>query len=230
VKERTQRLVEQYTTKNTTLNDLGLQEGITRERVRQILSTAGVNAEQSHRKLSRSVRIEVEKRRKLDEHCMYSYGCPWDVVRQVTGRHKFQGLRNHPLVARYWSHHDNATRMHIEWTITLPEYAEIIGGRLMEIGLSRSGLVLGRKDKSGPFSAANCELVRLDQNSLATQGFKRAHVRRRERALRDRERVIEMYLRGDTVDKIAKAIRRCTATVTGHIAKARADGKLARPA
>lgn len=215
--QRIARLVEQYTTQNITLEDLGQQEGLTRERIRQLLMQAGVTAKDSQRRLSASVIREKAKRERRDSHCRHSYGCDFATIQKITGHAMFRALRAHPLIQKWWLHKNNATRYHVGWTLTLPEYAELVGPRLYEIGLKKGGLVLGRKDKSGPFSKENCELVTLELNSSATRGYINAHLKRRAVAKRNAALARQMYDDGKTAAEIAKALKKRKATINMYL-------------
>jgi len=167
---RALRYKEMY--KTMTLAEIGAVEGITRERVRQILVTVGVTANDGgahQRCISNTARREQAGIEAREERCQRQYGCSFDVFRELTGCARLG--RNSKLIKLYLHHKYTATRAGLIWGITLPEYAEFITPHIHKIGLKRSSLVLGRKDKSKDFTPDNVHLVSLEENSRQTNGF-----------------------------------------------------------
>lgn len=222
---RTEKLVQQYTTERVTLEDLGVQEGVTRERIRQILKKAGVTAANSHRRLSRSAREAAQQRELWDRHCLHYYGCDFATVKKITGRDRYSGLRSHKLIRLWWHHKQYAQRNFLEWKFTLPEYAELILPNILQVKLRRDGLVLSRKDKAGPFSKDNCRLIPLRELAKETDGFSAARKLRSQRTLEARiervKSVLDMRRQGMTYEEIAKRIKRSAATVSVLMQKAK---------
>jgi DNA-binding transcriptional MerR regulator len=216
--ERASKLAELYKTTSTTYEAIGIQEGITRERVRQLLKMVGVSRKD---KLSKSAARATQKAARLERHCIHSYGCGWNDVRRITGRDKFQFLRKHPLIKLYWHHRNHANRTKIGWGFTLPEYAEIVGPHLEKFGLRRDSMVLGRKDKSLPFSKDNCEVVTLQANSRATNGFAAAHGFVTARKIDRIRKVLAMQGEGLSQQEIAERLGVSRATISSDLSVAK---------
>lgn len=229
--ERVERLVRKYTTERCTLEDLGQEEGVTRERVRQLLWKAGITSNQSYRRsVSGSVRKETERRLKREKHCQAIYGCSWEEVKRLTGREVFTNLRSHPLVKAYFHHRGVAKRNIIPWEIALPEYAEILSPILDRFGLGRKQLVLRRKDPLGPFSKGNLEVMTLAESSFKTGGFdkgRKVMCLRKMRAAEERVfKTVEMLNAGHTQKEIAAAVGRCLGSVACYVKRAKILGLL----
>ena len=220
-------LVKQYTSQVVSLEDLGLQHGVTRERIRQLLKKAGVTAKDSYRRLSKTVRRAAQKREQRNNHCLAVYGCDFAAFQKVTGVNRLSdGVCQKPII-KMWKHHVRYSRRQLsEWQFTLPEYAEFVGPRLHEISCSKNGIVLSRKDKNGPFSKANCELITLKENSLRTGGFAVGHKRTAQQVLELVRRTAEMFNAGQSRPEIAKALRKCKDTVDVYIRRAKTLGLL----
>jgi hypothetical protein len=228
--ERAERLASQYTTQNVTLEDLGQQEGITRERVRQLLKKIGISRNNSYRHTSATVQREAAKRQKLERHCQHSYGCSWEDVKRVTGRSVFANLRSHPVISKWWHHRMTAQRKLIAWEITLPEYSELVSPILDKFGLGKNQLVVRRINPLGPFSRGNIEVVTLAESSFRTRGLLKAlRVTNLRKQLATEERVlktVEMLKAGHTRTEIALALRRSVASVEQYVSRAKNLGLL----
>jgi hypothetical protein len=219
--QRTERLAQQFTTQNVTMTDLGVQEGLTRERIRQLLKKAGLTRKNGLKALSRGARKEVLKRQADDRHCLHMYGCDLAVMRSITNAHSRRGLVSHPMVQKWIQHRNNAHRRSIPWNLTFPEYAEIVGPHLLTMNLSRGGMVLGRKDKTGPFSKENCQMLTLAENSKETDGFAAALVARTNRKQARVKRAVELRNQGFTRPQIAAAMKTSQCSVDVYLAIAK---------
>jgi hypothetical protein len=228
--ERAERLASQYTTQNVTLEDLGQQEGITRERVRQILKNVGISRNNSYRHTSATVQREAAKRLQLERHCQHSYGCSWEELKRITGRGKFTNIRSHPLLQKWWHHRMTAQRKRVEWKISLPEYAELVAPILDRFGLGKHQLVVRRKDTSGPFCKENIEVATLAESSLRTGGLNKAikvsNLRKMLAAEQLVLKTVEMLQAGHTRPEISKALRRSRPSIENYVMRARNMGLL----
>lgn len=222
---RSERLAARYTSEEApTMARIGADEGLTRERVRQILALSGVNASHSGRRkraVSRSAEQEAAKVARQDARCFESYGCDWPTVANLTGAMRYPGVRHHPLLKAWWHHKTTAQRQYAEWQISLPQYAELVGPHLEKISRTKDGLVLSRKDKAGPFSVDNCQILTLSENSRRTNGFANAHERQKEKHEQAIRKCIELRASGLSNAEIAKVIRRSIATVAANFAIAK---------
>lgn len=169
IEERARYYYKLY--KNHTLQEIGDMEGISRERVRQVMAVLGVSAEDGiayKRRQKRRKEREKEKQKKKDRQCKRSYGCTWEEFSKITGND--EGIsRDSRIVQMYHTHKRNAQRRHIKWELSLPEYYEIIAPHLDNFGLRKSGLVLSRQDKRKGFTKNNTKLMTLSENSALTR-------------------------------------------------------------
>lgn len=176
--ERAVRYKKLY--ESMTLTEIAVAEGITRERVRQIMALIGITRKDGWRyklSLSKSAAAEARAVRDRNERCLRIYGCSWSEYCATSGYTRYVGVQKYPhkgtgLIYCYHQHRDNAHRLGIPWTISLPEFSVIIGDRIKYIG--RGKLHFARKDKTKPFTADNCELISNSENSSETRKQARA--------------------------------------------------------
>lgn len=224
--KRNSLMVDRFVNENTSMTDLAVEHGITRERVRQILWKSGLRRADGFKALSKGARRDAATRARWDRRCEYKYGCDFETVRKVTGRDRFIGLRSHPLLKKYEDHRNTASRHGIPWQLTLVQYAAVIGDNLLKISLRQTGLVLGRKDKAGPYSAENCELVTLSENSFATGGLEKAIQKNMAQRRTAIEKTASLKNSGFSNAKICKVMKCCMSTVTQRVSRAKQMGLL----
>jgi DNA-binding CsgD family transcriptional regulator len=207
--ERAKALAENYK-QGMTLEEIGIQERMTRERVRQLISSIGIKKEDggSHKRAARnSVARAIDNRARAEKRCFHVYGCSLEEFFALTRTNQLKRHANNRLIQLYWHHRGTAQRQHTEWKFTLPQYAALLNGREHLFKRERNSLVLGRKDKNGPFSPENCEILTLAQNSFYTGGLKSAA--RKNRALYAKR----LFDDGKTIGEIAKKMDVSKATV-----------------
>lgn len=219
--ERTQRMIDAYK-EGRTLQEIGPAEGVSGERVRQILRKAGVTYKHSgtHRRaLSKTVLAETQRALRREEHCQKSYGCDWATFKKVTGSNAMR--RAGPVVRAYWDHKRNAQRSHIEWSLTLPEYMELVGPRLREIGRGR--MTLCRLDKVGPFSRENVQVLSQRENSLMARGFDKARSFQQERSARRQAEAVALAAQGLCRREIAERMGLSVQAINSYFYRASHD-------
>lgn len=228
--ERLERLVNQFTTTPVTMADIGAQEGITRERVRQLLGKAGLTAADGFKRVSRSVWADLKVREEREARCLRRFGCDWATVQKITGRARYNTIGSHPLVQKWSAHKANASRVMVPWKLTLAEYAEIVGPHMHHLGLGKNCLVLTRKDKTAPYTFENAALKTLAQSSKDTAGFEIARgvvaVRRARKTLEIVARVVEMKKAGATLQDMSADVSRSVASISQYLRRAKAMGLL----
>jgi hypothetical protein len=138
-----------------TLQQIGDQYGLTRERVRQIIAGLGLNREDSGRKAITAARRAVRecaRIAKLDARTQNSFGCTYA---QLLALNNGQGPRR-GFALRFQTQRGSAATRGIEWQITFPEWmrAWSESGHLHERGRGR-GYVMARKGDEGPYRPDN---------------------------------------------------------------------------
>lgn len=204
--DRAKRYAELY--KTNTTQEIAALEGVTRQRVQQILKLVGVTRVDGWRyKLtqSRTAALQAAQIEKRSTLCLALYGCDWATYKAITGLGTFYGKQwsnsNRGILSRFWDSQNKAKQSGIDWTITLPEFHAIVGDRLNKIGRGRGKLAVGRKDKNGPFNASNCVLIPHEENSRETR--LQAKEERLEGHLRS---VARMHAAGIPIKDIARVI------------------------
>ena len=160
--ERNEYLAEEYR-RGRTLEELGMEIGVSRERVRQIVTRYGVKAGEGGASKRSSDRQQKAKEAR-DKRYMQKYGLPYDeyVVAREEGYQKA------------WSEQKrNAQRRGIEWKLSLKDFIELWEWRFHLRGKSRNALVMTRFDLNGPFEVNNVKIVTLAES--ARQNINRMH-------------------------------------------------------
>lgn len=195
-----------------TLQEIGAVALITRERVRQIISGVGLtyrDGGQTKRAASSSATREAARVNARDIRCRQMYGCDYPTYNSITGCVKVITYKStHPLLRMWAEHYRNAKRFNIPWMLTLPEYAKIVTPHLNGIQW-RGRIVLGRKEKTGPFSRDNVEVQVLQQSSRITQ----LQVKRRKRT----EKALALKAGGLTIKQIAKAMKCSVSSINFYL-------------
>lgn len=151
-----------------TLQAIGDRYGVTRERVRQLINPHGFTGANGGihvvAEASRSARRTALETRRNTQY-LASYGCSYDDFRLLN-----QGMAASDTGSAAWAYRTqkfNAKRDSIPWEISFPEWIGLwaaVGGFAAR-GRFRNGLVLGRIDKSGPFTLANTCITSHATNS-----------------------------------------------------------------
>jgi hypothetical protein len=150
-----------------TLQEIGAQFGITRERVRQIIVAAGVSRLQGgvHAQAkSRARQKLVAKKNKRDARALLIYGCDYKTLKEL----------NHGCLLRApstpaWAYLDqrrNAEKRGIQWAITFPQWMEIwlASGHLYERGRGRDRYCMARCHDRGAYALGNVYITTIAQN------------------------------------------------------------------
>jgi hypothetical protein len=144
-----------------TLAEIGAEHGVTRERVRQIITKHfGCLARDGGK--SFQARINRDKRlARLDAEAMQRWGCTrqqYAVLRRLTARLQSQGIsREKTPIGAFAAQRSNAARRFISWELTLWEWWTIWqkSGKWSRRGRGRGRFVMCRKGDIGPYSADN---------------------------------------------------------------------------
>lgn len=220
---RTAEWVERFKA-GENMHQISLTSGVSRERVRQIISGEGINTKQDGGLALWGRRKQEALAAKREAHCMKSYGCDLATFKALTGME--QPERSGILIHKYWHHKNNAQRQGARWAISLPEYAQLLNGRLHE--LSVSGLHMARIDARGAFRIDNVRLLTASEHAKQTSGFSAARKRLTMLAEQRRAKAVALYEEeGLTREQIAARLKVSIVTVSAYFlrAKQQADGK-----
>lgn len=223
--EQIESIVASYKS-GLTLQEIGTVQGLTRERIRQILQKAGLTRLDGGvhlRKLSNSAAREADYVQRREKRCQRAYGCDWTTFRSITGSNRFDRIP--PIARPYVEHRRTAQRLHIGWRLSLPEYIELVHPYLDKIG--RGGLVLARLDKNGPYSRENVTILSYSENAKLTNGFAKARTFVTNRAAHRRAKAAELAAQGLSIKEIAERLkvgRVCVSIYLQQVRMAQAGG------
>lgn len=164
--ERNEYLADQYR-KGRTLEELGREVGITRERVRQIITQLGASRHAggaSKRSEDRKKKIKSER----DQRYLQKYGLT---------RQEYVEARDAGYQKAWADQKRNAQRRRIGWHLTLKGFIEVWEGKFHLRGKRRDALVMTRIDLDQPFTKDNVKIVTLAES--ARQNINRMHEERK---------------------------------------------------
>lgn len=154
-----------------TLQEIGDQYGITRERVRQKISRIGIKATEGGRSVI-SERSRKQRTAKRDLACIKKYGCTWDHYKKIlkAPRTAF-GVR--PTMG-YASQRSAAYHRGIEWNMTLAEWWAVwqASGK-WELRGRGQGYAMCRKNDRGAYEVGNVYIAGLGDNGREYQARRR---------------------------------------------------------
>lgn len=224
--QRALGLAERYK-EGETLEMIAITEGVTRERVRQLLAKVNVRGPDGGSAARRARRKEITDANaaaRKERKCMEFYGCDLATYFLLTGYGKFSKgkgrYQSKDLAPAYYSHKWAAKRRGVGWEITLPQYAEFVMPEIQKI--DRGAFSLTRIDKKGPFAIGNVEIITASEHAKRIKGFVQANNRRKERAEKRRGEAKRLFDEGKTRHEIAQMMRVSTASVSSWIARERA--------
>lgn len=159
--ERERKMINAYRD-GSTLQEIGNEHGISRERVRQILARNGVSSDEGGATV-RAATNAAQRAAKRDERCLSTWGCSrelWDELRSL-----HVDYWKSP-VGRYYTQMRNAGKRGIEWQLTLAEWWEIwdSSGMYERRGLNAGQYVMARFGDVGPYSAKNVYITKSSEN------------------------------------------------------------------
>lgn len=150
-----------------TLQQIGTVYGITRERVRQIVTTAGMKKEEggvAKRGADKAARIEAARMARLNRVTLADLGCDFPTLLALN-----DGKRKHAkgsVAQTFLRQRINAKHRGIEWRLTFPEWHAIwaASGRYEDRGRHADGYVMARIQDFGPYAAWNVYITTARQN------------------------------------------------------------------
>lgn len=146
-----------------TLQQIGEEYGITRERVRQLIKKAGVAWDEGGAHLRAMVNAADKYRKPKNDGFFITYGCPKEEAELLNGG-KCVTTKRSPA-HRYMQQRRNAKTRGIRWAITFPQWMAIweASGHFHERGRGQ-GYCMARIGDTGPYAADNVEIVTMGQN------------------------------------------------------------------
>jgi hypothetical protein len=164
--EREQRICQLYRAGHT-LQEIGTVFCVTRERIRQIVSRAGVTADEGgsrKRSATKRSRAEAARLARRNKHAMGTFGCDFTtLLAHNDGKGGFvKGTRGWEYIQQRL----NAVSRGIEWSITFPEWCHVwdASGHYHERGRAGDSYVMARRQGFGPYAAWNVYITTLRQN------------------------------------------------------------------
>lgn len=150
-----------------TLQEIGDQFGITRERVRQIIVAAGVTSRDGGihaRSKERANRIRIAKASKRDARAILIYGCDYKTLVRLN-----EGRRLRAVGSAAWAYLDqrrNAEKRGVGWAITFPQWVDVwrASGRWDERGRGRNAYCMARFHDRGPYALDNVYITTIARN------------------------------------------------------------------
>jgi hypothetical protein len=161
-------IVEKYKS-GLTLQNIGDEYGVSRERIRQILSlynltrTDGGQSTKTFLSCTDRALKRINKADIKEQKCFEKYGCNLEFFQLMrgTGDYKLS-----PLM-KYRNQKHNADTRGVEWNLTLPEWWDIWqkSGHWDERGLGSGKYVMGRLCDMGSYSVDNVAIITHNENS-----------------------------------------------------------------
>jgi hypothetical protein len=153
--------------KGKTLQEIGDQYGISRERVRQRLAIYGMTAEDGGQHLKAFVKAinKHNKRKVRKDDWLESFGCTREF------RDSLGGYTKHTPCMAFIDQKRNAIYRGIQWELTLHEWWDIWqeSGKWEMRGLGSGKYVMGRECDSGPYSKQNVKIITHNENSAESR-------------------------------------------------------------
>lgn len=172
--ERTERMCALYRS-GWTLQEIGDEYGITRERVRQVIGVRGLKREHGgvrKRAVDNARRRRAALESRWDPRYMEHFGADLATVRRLNGGH-----RGHKKGTLAWSFHNQknaAKHRGVAWELTFPEWIVIweLSGHLHERGRGY-GYCMARKGDTGPYAIDNVYITTCAGNAQDAQSRRR---------------------------------------------------------
>lgn len=152
-----------------TLAEVGKKYGVTRERVRQILSRLNVEASDGGRAIKTFIGCQKkslsnkQKINKKEADCFQKYGCNLDFKNELRGT----GNYFQSAFFKYRQQKTNAISRGISFELTLPEWWDIWqkSGHWHERGLAKDKYVMARLCDLGSYSVDNVTIITQSENA-----------------------------------------------------------------
>lgn len=154
--ERTEKMAAMYR-QGITLRKIGLQFGLTRERVRQLIAKMGLNAQSGGQRIVADAK-KAAKRQAQETASLAKYGLPLAVVRQ---------LRRDGVTSAYWSQVGNSKKRGIRFDLTFAQWFSVwqASGKLHLRGRGKGKYVMSRVSDTGGYELGNVHIQLATENS-----------------------------------------------------------------
>lgn len=170
---RNARMIEMYGAGNT-LQEIGLEFSITRERVRQILSASGLSRfhggacarkeGRDHQAVEGRTKRQAGALAAKNMRAWKSYGCSYETAKAINDGLPLKGVST--KTRAYHLQKSSANHRAIEWKLTLPEWWEIwdSSGMWPLRGRGKDCYCMARLGDAGAYEVGNVEIVTNVQN------------------------------------------------------------------
>jgi DNA-binding CsgD family transcriptional regulator len=169
-----------------TLEYIGAQFGLTRERVRQIVRRAGVSASDGGYAMTSEARRRMAALRR-DEASLQKYGCTHAQFLALRDLQKQAILFSRGPIGAFQRQRANAKVRSIEWRLTLWQWWTIWqeSGKWEQRGRERGQFCMSRIGDAGAYEAGNVRIVTVTENISEGYATSPAEVRAKMRQRRD---------------------------------------------
>lgn len=156
IEERNERMALMHS-QGCTLQAIGNQFGITRERVRQILAKRGVKASDGGISVKTTIKKQQLQARR-ESASLKKYGLPYDLMCE---------LREQGLVSAFTRQRLNSEMRGIDWNLTFAQWFAVwqTSGKLHLRGRGKGRYVMSRILDDGPYALGNVHIQLAVENS-----------------------------------------------------------------
>ena len=154
--ERTQAMAAMFA-QGVTLKEIGAKYCVTRERVRQILKSIGVEAKNGGKALSVAIKRDG-RRQAIRARVESKWGVSYEVWREA---------RSNGLLRAYEQHRNNSISRAIPFHLTFGQWLSIwqISGKLHLRGVGKDKYCMSRLRDSGAYEVGNVHIQQCSDNS-----------------------------------------------------------------
>lgn len=171
-------LMEALYRSGRTLQQVGDEFDLTRERVRQVLAARGLNGNDGGQAVMARARAKA-KRKRREEKCLKEKGLPlfeYETLLDMGKRMMEDGLhRDRTPIGAYCRQRQNADQQGYDWDLSLGEWWEIWeeSGKWEKRGLRSEGYVLARIIPELPFRKYNVMVMKLEEVRTVQSEFRK---------------------------------------------------------